>query len=190
MTTTVPGLLAVALTLGLASGCSGDDSASDRPTTTIDQVAFEREQMCESLKAYTDQEDQGTPRLAPTQLDQAGPTTTAAPRVDPRLAPLERLEANLTADVPPSARDALAEMKALRSVPLDDSVPPDLQAPTVDVVLPPLFDYLDPICESVNGRDPSAAPTTTIGAGGVPTTAAGGASTTAPAAEPTSTTAS
>lgn len=188
MTKTVPGLLTVALTLGLASACSGDDSASQRTTTTIDQVAFQREQMCESLKAYTDQEDQGTPRIAATELDQAGPTTTAAPRTDPRLAYLERLENNLTDDVPADARAALAEMKAVRAVPLDDSVA-NLGGPTVDVLLPPLFAYLDPICESVNGRDPSAPTTTTIRPGVVPTTAAGGATTTAPAAQPTSTTA-
>lgn len=189
MTKTVPGLLTVALTLGSASACSGDDSASNLTTTTIDQVAFERELMCESLKAYTDQEDQGTPRLPRTELDQAGPTTTAAPRVDPRLAPLERLEASLTDDVPQEARDALAEMKALREVPLDDSAP-TLAGPTIDEVLPPLFSYLDPVCDSVKGRDPSAETTTTVRPGVAPTTAAGGAATTtAPATAPTSTTA-
>lgn len=186
MTKTVPGLLAVALAVGLASGCSGDDSASDLTTTTIDQVAFEREQMCEALKAYTDQEDQGTPRLPRTELDQAGPTTTAAPRVDPRLAPLERLEANLTDDVPEEARAALAEMRALREVPLDDNAN-NLGGPTVDDVLPPLFEYLDPICKSVNGRDPSAETTTTMSPGML-TTTTGTATTSAPGA-PTSTSA-
>ncbi|MPY94722.1 MAG: hypothetical protein GEV08_17170 [Acidimicrobiia bacterium] len=171
MTTTVPGLLALALALGSLVGCSGDDDAPQITTTTIDEAAFAREQMCESLTAYTDQEDQGEPRLPSTNLDQAGPTTTAAPRVDPRLTLIERLEANLTEDVPADARAALEEMKELRSEPLDDSKAPVADAPTVDVVLPTLFDYLDPICGSVNGRDPSSPTTTTRGPGVIPTTA-------------------
>lgn len=161
-TTTVPGLLACMLTLGALSGCSGDDSGTQITTTTIDEAAFAREQMCESLKSYTDEEDKGEPRLPATNLGEAGPTTTAPPRVDPRLPLLERLEANLTEDVPAEAREALAEMKALRMVPIDDNVAPAVGGPTIDEVLPSLFQYLDPICESVNGRDPSAGTTTTM----------------------------
>jgi hypothetical protein len=181
MTKTVPGLLACALALGSLAGCSGDDDASGITTTTIDEAAFAHEQMCESLKAYTDEEDQGTPRPPATNLEQAGPSTTAAPQADPRLTALERLEASLTSDVPDEAREALAEMKEIRSQPLDHSNP-TARDTNVNDVLPPLFEYLDPICDSVNGRDPSAPTTTTMAPPSSTTaTSAGGATTTSAA---------
>ncbi len=171
-TTFVPGLTLFALAVGALAGCSGGDNDIAVTTTSIDQQALAREQMCEAMQAYADQEDAGQPRAPVTNLDQSGPTTTAAPRTDPRLARLERLEASLTEDVPADARAALAEMKVLRSRPIDDSKAPDPAEPTIDVVLPPLFDALDPICATRNGRDPQSGTTTTL---------SGRAATTAPA---------
>lgn len=146
-------MLAGVLAAAALVGCSGDDSALDDVTTTsFDEAELAQERLCESLASYTDQEDR--PPAAPrTPVGEGGETTTPPTFDDPRLGPLLRFEAALPEDAPDEVHAAVARMRELRSQPLGGtSTTAATPEPSFDEVFAPVFEYLDPMCDTVDGR--------------------------------------